>query len=250
MEEVQSFNIQSLRYEEDFNFLKKVSKEADLHLNKEGDEPMVTEFDNAVTAFDEALKINTSNPFSSEVKAAIDNTDQLWRGMRNQLKGMLTYPDKTKSDIAHKAYNMVEKYGDITKMSQGERYGNAFNLVQDLLLIKEEDLNLINIEIWVYELNNSCGAYDRAYASFTEEELKYPKGIAKQRREEADDAYKLLIKRVNAKAITFEDGRHNPFIKNVNFIIDKEKTKLASRQTRAQKKKENEKDNLPSEANE
>ena len=113
--------------------------------------------------------------------------------------------------------------------------------MDDLRAIPEEELQAIGIDMWITELTKVAGRYMNAYRSFIEEEASKTKGITQQRRTEADDAYKLLVKRVNAIELINADGRHTEFINNVNILINKEKTKLAAHQTRAENKKEAEK---------
>lgn len=240
MKEIQGFSIPQLRNKEAYSFLTKVSREASAYLNWEGDDPMVDAFKDALRAFDEALQLDTVNPYTVDIQAAIEGTDKLWIGTRNHLKGMANFPDAAKAATATKALGMVEKYGNITQMSQGERYGSLMSLTQDFRLIPAEELSAIGLDIWVGELEKSSSLYTIANKNFIEEEAKHEKGITKQRRGEAEDAYKFLVKQVNAKSIAFADGRHDAFIDNVNVLIDLEKTKLASRKTRAENSKEEE----------
>ena len=238
MNEIQEFTIPNLRNDEAYYFHDKITKEAFLHLNWEGDEPMVTAYQTAVTAFDEVLKLDRTNSFSDDVQKAIQDTDTCWRGMRNQLKAMMAFPHAEKSAIAKAANEIVEKYGDITRMSQGDRYGNLSNLTQDLRAMPEADLQAINLDIWITELEVSGSKHMIAHRSFINEEASRVKGITQQRRTEADEAFKTLVKRVNALELINADGRHLDFINNVNILIDKEKTKLAARHTRAENKKD------------
>lgn len=244
MNEIQAFSIAHLRNEESFAFHDEVSKLALMYLNYEGDEEIVDTYKAAIDAFDEVLKLNRTNSFSDEVSKANQDSDNCWRGLRKQLKTMERFPDPVKSETAKSALKIVNNYGEITHMSQGEKYGNISNLLQDLQAISEADQKTIGIDLWISELSSASIRHMVSYRSFIEEEAEKRKGITQQRRDEADKAYKVLAKRVNAIETVNADGRHLPFIKNVNVLIDKEKTKLAARQTRAENKRSEEMEKL------
>lgn len=244
MKEIQEFTVAQLRNEEAFYFFEEVQTNALEFLNREGDGPMVDAFIAALSAFDEVLKMSRKNTFSDQVQKAVSETDTNWRGLRKQAKSMITFPDAAKSALAKKIFETIEKYGDVTRLSHGEKYGGIDNLVQDILQIPEEELKTVGVDLWLFELSQAAVRFRSAYGSFINEEASKVKGITQQRRSKAEETYKYLVKRVNAIELVYADNRHEEFIKNLNVLINKEKAKLASRQTRSENKKDEE-ENTP-----
>ncbi|MEG1660852.1 MAG: DUF6261 family protein, partial [Bacteroides sp.] len=138
---------------------------------------------------------------------------------------------------AAEAYALIQKYGNITSMPYNEEYGRMHNLLQDLDTLGSEKQTQIYIDVWVSELQTQYDAFMAASAARTAEESLRITGLVKQTRTDADIAYHTLTERVNALSLVNGAAPYAKFIEHVNVLIDQAKAVLAGRETRAEKKR-------------
>lgn len=236
MKKINGFRIGDLRVEECFGFLKKIETETSL-LTLETDKEMVATFTAAVEAFDEALKASQKNSKTATVEAADARVDKAWRTLTQLTKVLTQHPTASVQETATEAYNIVQKYGDITGMAYNEEYGNLHNAMQELNAISATEQKAILIDALVSELTLGYGAYMMASSQRDAEQAQKQVGIVKETRTAAMDAYRSLIDRVNALVVVNGETAYSEFIDNVNVIIGSAKTTLSSRATRSAAKR-------------
>lgn len=252
MKQISSFNIARLRVEEDFGFLKLVVTETrNLVSDGEEDRPgelsmtatvpatltaSVTTFENAVTAFDNALKDSATTPSTAIAAEADTARDNAWRGANNYLKAMTAHPTGAVRQVAIEVKTLFDKYGDPTALPQTEESGILHNLLQDLQSIDKNKLATIAFDAWLTNLGTCEETFLAAVSQRTEEEATRQVGIVKETRQAADNAYRSLVELVNALAVVNGETAYATFIDRVNVIIDRQKTVLKTRQTKSKKK--------------
>lgn len=242
MKQVQNVNLNKLRTDELFGFFEVVVDTTSL-VKVQADQPVISAFKNAVTAFDEVLKQNAS---SEEVKTRQEAdviADDTWRGLKLQADAMSRFPEPTTQAIAIKANAIIDKYGVLNKMSYDEEYANMKGLLEELKAMPDADLTKIGLKIWVDALGVAYDDYMKATLSKNQSEGEKVVGIVKQRRGEAEDAYHDLVFRINCGAGYNGDEPYAEFIDTLNAQIDGRKATLASRQTISAKKNEKEDSN-------
>lgn len=224
MKSIRKFDITCLRTEEDFGLQKRIEAETAL-LTAETDKPMVAAYRAALTAFDVALKGNTTNPQSVAVTRADERADKAWSGLNSQAKAMLGHPIEALRAVAAEASALIYKYGNPTAMPYNEEYGRLHNLLQDLAAFGIEKQKKIYIDAWVTELQTRydefmfATAHNAEAATRDAEAAARAAAIVKQTRTAADDAFRTLVERVNALALINGDADYAPFIDHVNVII-------------------------------
>lgn len=237
MTKIKEFTIRNLLNGEDFGYQKRIEVET-IHLSLESDKEMVQTYKNALLDYDKALKNSNRNSHTVEVVSVDNHTNIAWRGLHAQIKVMLNHPNETYRKTATECYNILNKYGNITKMGYNEKYGYAFNLLQDFTALGWDKRNQMNIDDWVVELQTRYDEYVVSTTARTEEDSHQVTGIIKDMREKADRAYRALMERVNALSLINGEEEYRAFITNVNVIIDEAHAVLAARKTRAKHDKE------------
>lgn len=238
MKKILTLNIKQLRTEESFGYLKQVETET---ANLPGEEPAaaltaaITTFTTNVDAFDDALKASAINPATATATAADDARDAAWRGANNYAAAMCAYPDADLRAIAEQCKAVFDKYGDPTKLAQTEESGVLHNLLQDLIAIDEGTILLLNLDVWIGDLQAKEEAFLAAAAQRTETDAARQVGIVKETRTAADAAYRSLVDTVNALALLNGDAEYGTFIDHVNAVIERQKGILKARKTRSEK---------------
>lgn len=244
MKKIKSFGISALRNEESFGFLKLVVAETD-NLPSEETTPVgltnaVAALETAYNQFDIALESAAANPDVATAAAADTARDQVWRGVNNYLTAMLAHPDEEKRTLARMFKDEFDKYGDPTNLSQTEESGVLHNLLQDLEAFDSSKRTSLALDVWINDLQTKENAFLAAAAQRTEADATRQVGIVKETRTAADAAYRSLVDTVNALALLNGDAEYATFIDHVNALIDRQKSILKARTTRAKKEEEEE----------
>ena len=241
MKKIKTISLTSLRVEEDFGFQKLVLAETE---NLPGEETpsvqtaAVTAFETAFNAFDTALKASATNPATASATDADVERDQSWRAANAYVKAMCSHPTADIANAASEAKSLFDKYGDPTSLAQTEESGVLHNLLQDLEAFDSGKRTSLNLDVWITDLQTKEDAFLTAAAQRTEADAARQVGIVKETRTAADAAYRSLVDTVNALAMINGDAAYATFIDHVNALIDRQKSILKARTTRAKKEEE------------
>lgn len=243
MKKIKTISLTSLRVEEDFGFQKLVLAETE---NLPGEETpsvqtaAVTAFETAFNAFDTALKASATNPATASATDADVERDQSWRAANAYVKAMCSHPTADIANAANEAKSLFDKYGDPTSLAQTEESGALHNLLQDLEAFDSAKRTSLALDVWITDLQAKEDAFLAAAAERTEADAARQVGIVKETRTAADAAYRSLVDTVNALAMINGDAEYAMFIDHVNAVIDRQKSILKARTTRAKKEEEEE----------
>ena len=241
MKKIKTISLTSLRVEEYFGFQKLILAETE---NLPGEEPpsvqtaAVTAFETAFNAFDTALKASATNPATASATDADTARDQSWRAANAYVKAMCSHPTADIANAASEAKSLFDKYGDPTSLAQTEESGILHNLLQDLEAFDSAKRTSLNLDVWITDLQAKEDAFLAAAAQRTEADATRQVGIVKETRTAADAAYRSLVDTVNALAMINGDTAYATFIDHVNAVMDRQKSILKARTTRAKKEDE------------
>ena len=241
MKKIKTISLTSLRVEEDFGFLKLVLAET-ANLPAEETPSILTaavnSFETAFNAFDAALKASATNPATASATDADVERDQSWRGINAYVKAMCSHPTDDVASAATEAKSLFDKYGDPTSLAQTEESGVLHNLLQDLEAFDSAKRTSLALDVWIADLKTKEEAFLAAAARRTEADAARQVGIVKETRTAADAAYRSLADTVNALAMINGDAEYATFIEHVNAVIERQKSILKARTTRAKKEDE------------
>lgn len=247
MKKIKTISLTSLRVEEDFGFQKLVLAETETLPGEETPSVQtaaVTAFATAFNAFDAALKASATNPATASATDADTARDQSWRAANAYVKAMCSHPTADIANAASEAKSLFDKYGDPTSLAQTEESGVLHNLLQDLETFDSSKRALLNLDVWITDLKAKEDAFLAAAAERTEADAARQVGIVKETRTAADAAYRSLVDTVNALAMINGDAAYATFIDHVNALIDRQKSILKARTTRAKKEEEEDKSEM------
>ena len=241
MKKIKTISLTSLRVEEDFGFQTLILAETENLPSEETPSVQtaaVTAFETAFNAFDTALKASATNPATASATDADVERDQSWRAANAYVKAMCSHPTADIANAASEAKSLFDKYGDPTSLAQTEESGILHNLLQDLEAFDSAKRTSLALDVWITDLQEKEDAFLAAAAQRTEEDAARQVGIVKETRTAADAAYRSLVDTVNALAMINGDAEYATFIDHVNAVIDRQKSILKARTTRAKKEEE------------
>lgn len=242
MKQINNFDNSRLHNQEDFNFLTRVRDLAAALLTLETDKAMVDSFTAAVSAYDAALKQSDKNSYTAALNEADAKADKRWSAAYAYCKAMMEHPVGSVSTVAAKVVGIFQKYGVLTTLGLDEEYGRYSNLLQDLTALTAEEVTALSLSEWIDAMALAVAQVSVLRADKTKEDSTRQVGIVKDTRTAADAAYKSLVQRVNALVIVNGEAPYADFIDQLNVMIADAQALLASRETKAAKKREKETD--------
>lgn len=238
MKQIDSFNIARLHTQEDFNFQTRVRDLAQECLTLETDKAMVDGYTASVNALDAALKQSDKNSFTALMNEADAKADKRWSATYAYVKAMMEHPEMEKAEAASQAVDIFQKYGILTTMGFDEEYGRYANLLQDLVNLPEETKDYLYLDPWLDAMDTAVAQFQYLRSQKTKEDSNRVVGWVKDARLAADTSYKSLAQRVNALVIVMGEEAYGEFIDRLNVMIAEAQAMIASRSTKAAKKRE------------
>lgn len=238
MKQIDSFNIARLHTQEDFNFQTRVRDLALELLTLDTDKAMVEAYRGMVNALDAALKRSDKNSFTALMNEADAKADKRWSAAYAYVKAMTEHPDSEVAEAAAKLVDIFQKYGVLTTMGFDEEYGRYANLLEDLSNVPEETRVLLQFDPWLETMDMAVAQFQDLRSQKTKEDSTRVVGEVKDARLAADTSYKSLVQRVNALVIVMGEEAYGEFIDRLNVMIAEAQAMIASRSTKAAKKKE------------
>lgn len=201
-------------------------------------QPRIATYESAVTAFDEALKQSTKNSYTASIELADEAVDETWSALWGMTKIMVKHPNLDRRAAAALVYDIMYKYGNVTKLSYKEEYGRLHNLTQDLDNLGEEKLKLAYVDEWFAELKKRIATYKIAEEGRLGEEDARLVGAVKAAREATENALRQFLRQVEALILLNGESDYQAFVARANTLFSEMRTVLKSRQTRAANKTE------------
>ena len=237
-----SFQISNLRQQEDFGFHK-----ITLSILGSCDDPklspLITTYQAAFQAFDNALKpMNAENVLTLPISQKNEQCVNLYRGIRLQVKAMELHFDPDLAEIARQAKILIDRYGDLTSISYLEQIGGwqeeGGTPGTVSTAITHNLLSAIFIDTWVDRLKTELANFEALYKQRNDEKSVDVVGQSKTSREATDEAYRAVVRRINALVEVNGDEEYLSIINPLNELIERQKTVLSARKTNNAKQKE------------
>lgn len=169
-----------------------------------------------VTAEDECLKLSRKNELTDEIAEQDRLRDSYYTGYKAAVKSMVETSDEAKT-----LWQNIKDYGIDTKAQLNKETGELTNLTADLtgkLAAEVEALGLTQLVAKLKTANDSV--HDLMKQRDAENSTKVV-GALKSARIETDEAYRNLVKRVNALCLVEYDEAYDTFIDTMNEQIDR-----------------------------
>ena len=220
MKEIYDINIQRMNNGAHFTFVSNIlaRAEADTTVNGKASE-LVSNFKTAVSAEDEALKISQKSLLTDEIAKADSDRDALYAGYKKAVEGFLAMPIADMAQAAKILSQHIKDYKINTADQLDKETGLLVNFITDLEDKYAAQVAKLGLTAFVTNLKEANERVRTLTLQRTNEKIGITVGALKTARTASDDAYRALVKMVNALALVFGEKDYTAFIDYVNTEV-------------------------------
>lgn len=220
MKEIYDINIQRMNNGAHFTFVSNIlaRAEADTAVKGKASE-LVSNFKAAVAAEDEALKISQKSLLTDEIAKADSDRDALYAGYKKAVEGFLAMPIADMAQAAKILSQHIKDYKINTADQLDKETGLLVNFISDLEDKYAAQVAKLGLTAFVTNLKEANERVRTLTLQRTNEKIGITVGALKTARTANDDAYRALVKMVNALALVFGEKDYTAFIDYVNTEI-------------------------------
>ena len=220
MKEIYDINIQRMNNGAHFTFVSNIlaRAEADTAVKGKASE-LVSNFKVAVAAEDEALKISQKSLLTDEIAQADSDRDALYAGYKKAVEGFLAMPIADMAQAAKILSQHIKDYKINTADQLDKETGLLVNFISDLEDKYAAQVAKLGLTAFVTNLKEANERVRTLTLQRTNEKIGITVGALKTARTASDDAYRALVKMVNALALVFGEKDYTAFIDYVNTEI-------------------------------
>lgn len=173
----------------------------------------------AVAQEDKDLKISQKSLLTDDIAKADAERDALYSGYKKAVAGFLNLPVEAMAQAAKVLNQHIRDYAIDPKMQLDRETGLLINLITDLEGKFKPEVETLSLTPFVTNLKAANERVRTLTASRTDEKTGTTVGALKASRQASDDAYRALVKMVNALALVEGEADYTPFIDYVNTEI-------------------------------
>ena len=234
MKEIYDINIQRMNNGAHFTFVSNIlaRAEADTAVKGKASE-LVSIFKAAVAAEDEALKISQKSLLTDEIAQADSDRDALYAGYKKAVEGFLAMPIADMAQAAKILSQHIKDYKINTADQLDKETGLLVNFISDLEDKYAAQVAKLGLTAFVTNLKEANERVRTLTLQRTNEKIGITVGALKTARTASDDAYRALVKMVNALALVFGEKDYTAFIDYVNTEITHYKREVLGQKTSA-----------------
>ena len=234
MKEIYDINIQRMNNGAHFTFVSNIlaRAEADTAIKGKASE-LVSNFKAAVAAEDEALKISQKSLLTDEIAKADSDRDALYAGYKKAVEGFLAMPIADMAQAAKILSQHIKDYKINTAGQLDKETGLLVNFISDLEDKYAAQVAKLGLTAFVTNLKEANERVRTLTLQRTNEKIGITVGALKTARTASDDAYRALVKMVNALALVFGEKDYTAFIDYVNTEITHYKREVLGQKTSA-----------------
>lgn len=234
MKEIYDINIQRMNNGAHFTFVSNIlaRAEADTAVKEKASE-LVSNFKTAVSAEDEALKISQKSLLTDEIAKADSNRDALYAGYKKAVEAFLAMPIADMAQAAKVLAQHIKDYKINTAGQLDKETGLLVNFITDLEDKYSAQVAKLGLTAFVTNLKEANERVRMLTLQRTNEKMGVTVGALKVARTASDDAYRALVKMVNALALVFGEKDYTAFIDYVNTEITHYKREVLNQKSTA-----------------
>ena len=220
MKEIYDINIQRMNNGAHFTFVSNIlaRAEADTAVKGKASE-LVSNFKAAVAAEDEALKISQKSLLTDDIAKADSDRDALYAGYKKAVEAFLAMPIADMAQAAKVLAQHIKDYKINTADQLDKETGLLVNFISDLEDKYAAQVAKLGLTAFVTNLKEANERVRTLTLQRTNEKIGITVGALKTARTASDDAYRALVKMVNALALVFGEKDYTAFIDYVNTEI-------------------------------
>ena len=220
MKEIYDINIQRMNNGAHFTFVSNILARAEADTTVKGKaSELVSNFKAAVSAEDEALKISQKSLLTDEIAKADSDRDALYAGYKKAVEGFLAMPIADMAQAAKILSQHIKDYKINTADQLDKETGLLVNFISDLEDKYAAQVAKLGLTAFVTNLKEANERVRTLTLQRTNEKIGITVGALKTARTASDDAYRALVKMVNALALVYGEKDYTAFIDYVNTEI-------------------------------
>lgn len=234
MKEIYDINIQRMNNGAHFTFVSNIlaRAEADTAVNGKASE-LVSNFKVAVAAEDEALKISQKSLLTDDIAKADIDRDALYAGYKKAVEAFLAMPIADMAQAAKVLAQHIKDYKINTAGQLDKETGLLVNFITDLEDKYSAQVAKLGLTAFVTNLKEANERVRMLTLQRTNEKMGVTVGALKAARTASDDAYRALVKMVNALALVFGEKDYTAFIDYVNTEVTHYKREVIGQKAKA-----------------
>ena len=220
MKEILDINLQRMNNGAHFTFVSNIlaRAEADTTVNGKASE-LVSNFKAAVSAEDEALKISQKSLLTDDIAKADSDRDALYAGYKKAVEGFLAMPIADMAQAAKILAQHIKDYKISTSDQLDKETGLLVNFISDLEDKYSAQVATLGLTAFVTNMKEANERVRTLTLQRTNEKMGVTVGALKIARTASDNAYRALVKMVNALALVFGEKDYTSFIDYVNTEV-------------------------------
>ena len=234
MKEIYDINIQRMNNGAHFTFVSNILARAEADTAVKGKAAdQVNNLKAAVSAEDEALKISQKSLLTDEIAKADNDRDALYAGYKKAVEGFLAMPIADMAQAAKILSQHIKDYKINTADQLDKETGLLVNFITDLEDKYATQVAKLGLTAFVTNLKESNERVRTLTLQRTNEKIGITVGALKTARTASDDAYRALVKMVNALALVFGEKDYTAFIDYVNTEVTHYKREVIGQKAKA-----------------
>ena len=234
MKEIYDINIQRMNNGAHFTFVSNILARAEADTAVKGKAAdQVNNLKAAVSAEDEALKISQKSLLTDEIAKADNDRDALYAGYKKAIEGFLAMPIADMAQAAKILSQHIKDYKINTADQLDKETGLLVNFISDLEDKYAAQVAKLGLTAFVTNLKEANERVRTLTLQRTNEKISITVGALKTARTASDDAYRALVKMVNALALVFGEKDYTAFIDYVNTEITHYKREVLGQKSSA-----------------
>ena len=234
MKEIYDINIQRMNNGAHFTFVSNIlaRAEADTAVKGKASE-LVSNFKVAVAAEDEALKISQKSLLTDDIDKADIDRDALYAGYKKAVEAFLAMPIADMAQAAKVLAQHIKDYKINTAGQLDKETGLLVNFITDLEDKYSAQVAKLGLTAFVTNLKEANERVRMLTLQRTNEKMGVTVGALKAARTASDDAYRALVKMVNALALVYGEKDYTAFIDYANTEITHYKREVLNQKASA-----------------
>ena len=234
MKEIYDINIQRMNNGAHFTFVSNIlaRAEADTAVKGKASE-LVSNFKVAVAAEDEALKISQKSLLTDDIAKADIDRDALYAGYKKAVEAFLAMPVADMAQAAKVLAQHIKDYKINTAGQLDKETGLLVNFITDLEDKYSAQVAKLGLTAFVTNLKEANERVRMLTLQRTNEKMGVTVGALKAARTASDDAYRALVKMVNALALVYGEKDYTAFIDYVNTEVTHYKREVLNQKASA-----------------
>lgn len=239
--EIESIYLKSLRNEEHYkfniDFTALVTETTPAVL---GIQTLYPAYQLALATEASALNVLRGSAITDDLTDADAARDTTVRGLAGTVKSAINHFDPETRSSAFRLKKLIDSYGNMAEKPLDQETASIIKLVEELEGQYAADAVKLGIASWVTALKQQNKAFDDLKNSRYDEAVAKPQQNLRQARQETDNAYRAIVKRINSLIEVNGETAYSAFVTDLNARVENYQNLLMQRQSRNAKAKEGE----------